>query len=91
MRCHPTPLPRHAGESRHPRLSLKVAIFHNKSKPAIQKTARKALLFLKKKKQKNFYLLRALATTAPTPAISKSFLLPQAGSLFFKKEALASP
>jgi hypothetical protein len=45
---------------------------------------KEALLFLKKKKQKNFYLLGALAGWLPKPAVSKSFLL-----LFFKKEALA--
>jgi hypothetical protein len=42
------------------------------------------LLFLKKKKQKNFRLLRAFVPTVPTPAGSKSFLV-----LFFKKEPLA--
>jgi hypothetical protein len=45
--------------------------------------SKQALLFLKKKKQKNFYLLWALARKVPTPPVSKSFLL-----LFFKKEAL---
>jgi hypothetical protein len=45
----------------------------------------KALLFLKKKKQKNFHLLRVVALSLPRPAINESFLL-----LFFKKEALAS-
>jgi hypothetical protein len=37
---------------------------------------------------KKILLLRALALSAPQPAVSKSFLLPQAGRLFFKKEAL---
>jgi len=45
---------------------------------------KEALLFLKKKKQKNFHLRRALATVSPTPPVSESFLL-----LFFKKEALS--
>jgi hypothetical protein len=45
---------------------------------------KKALLFVNKKKQKNFDLLGALAPPLPQPALSKSFLL-----LFFKKEALA--
>jgi hypothetical protein len=38
---------------------------------------------LKKKRQKNFCPVGALARLPPQPAISKSFLL-----LFFKKEAL---
>jgi hypothetical protein len=42
------------------------------------------LLFLKKKKQKNFCSLGDLAPLLPRPAISKSFLV-----LFFKKERLA--
>jgi hypothetical protein len=42
------------------------------------------LLFLQKKKQKNSYLLRDVATPEPHPARTKSFLL-----LFFKKEALS--
>ncbi len=46
--------------------------------------AKQALLFLKKKKQKNFDSLRAVATPTPHPTINKSFLL-----LFFKKEALS--
>jgi hypothetical protein len=41
---------------------------------------------LKKKKQKNFWLLEVVATPVSTPAISRSFLL-----LFFKKEVLAFP
>jgi len=45
---------------------------------------KKALLFLQKKKQKNSYLRRAVATALPAPAVSKSFLL-----LFFKKEVIA--
>jgi hypothetical protein len=44
---------------------------------------------LKKKKQKNFCSLGALATEWPKPPVSESFLLPQAGRLFFKKEALS--
>jgi hypothetical protein len=48
------------------------------------KQRKQALLFLKKKKQKNFYFPRAVALPSPTPPMSKSFLL-----LFFKKEALA--
>jgi hypothetical protein len=40
---------------------------------------------LQKKKQKNSYLLRAVASPLPQPAVTKSFLL-----LFFKKEVLAS-
>jgi len=47
--------------------------------------AKQALLFLQKKKQKNSYLLGAVAPAGQAPALSKSFLL-----LFFKKEALAS-
>jgi hypothetical protein len=39
---------------------------------------------LKKKQQKNFYLLQVLATQVPQPAVNRSFSL-----LFFKKEALA--
>jgi hypothetical protein len=39
---------------------------------------------LQKKKQKNSYLLEAVARPLPTPPTSKSFLL-----LFFKKEALS--
>jgi hypothetical protein len=42
------------------------------------------LLFVNKKKQKNFDLLGAVAAASPKPAIPKSFLL-----LFFKKEVLA--
>jgi membrane-associated phospholipid phosphatase len=45
---------------------------------------KQALLFLQKKKQKNSYLLGALAPLSQIPAINKSFLL-----LFFKKETLA--
>jgi hypothetical protein len=44
--------------------------------------------FFEKKEAKKLLLLRALALSAPQPAVSKSFLLPQAGRLFFKKEAL---
>jgi hypothetical protein len=44
---------------------------------------KQALLFLKKKQQKNFWSLRALATALPTPAVNKNFLV-----LFFKKEPL---
>jgi hypothetical protein len=40
--------------------------------------------FLKKKKQKNFCFLRALAWSTSKPPVNKSFLL-----LFFKKEALS--
>jgi hypothetical protein len=46
-------------------------------------TRQQALLFVNKKKQKNF-VPRAVATASPTPAVSKSFLF-----LFFKKEALS--
>jgi hypothetical protein len=42
------------------------------------------MLFLQKKKQKNPYLLRAMAPAGQHPAVSKSFLL-----LFFKKEVLS--
>ncbi len=42
------------------------------------------LLFLKKKKQKNFCSMGVEARTLPNPSVSKSFLL-----LFFKKEVLA--
>jgi hypothetical protein len=45
---------------------------------------KEALLFLKKKKQKNFWSLRVVAPASPPPPVSKSFLL-----LFFKKEVLA--
>jgi hypothetical protein len=45
-----------------------------------------ALLFVNKKKQKNFDLLRAVATPTPMPPRIKSFLL-----LFFKKEVLSYP
>jgi hypothetical protein len=44
---------------------------------------KQALLFLKKKQQKNFCLRWALATALPQPAVNKSFLV-----LFFKKEPL---
>jgi hypothetical protein len=54
--------------------------------PARARQARQALLFLKKKKQKNVYLLGVVTPAVPNPATSKSFLL-----LFFKKEALALP
>jgi hypothetical protein len=43
-----------------------------------------ALLFVNKKKQKNFALLGALATALPQPPLSRSFLV-----LFLKKEPLA--
>jgi hypothetical protein len=47
---------------------------------------KKALLFCEQKRsKKNFDSPRASATPAPTPAVTKSFLL-----LFFKKEALSS-
>jgi hypothetical protein len=49
------------------------------------KSAKQALLFLKKKQQKNFDLLKPLTRTKTNPAEIKSFLL-----LFFKKEALSS-
>jgi hypothetical protein len=52
--------------------------------------SKQALLFLKKKQQKNFHLRRDLARLLPTPALNESFLLPRAGRLFFKKEALSS-
>jgi hypothetical protein len=44
---------------------------------------REDVLFLKKKNQKNFWSLGALASAEPQAAVNKSFLL-----LFFKKEAL---
>jgi hypothetical protein len=47
--------------------------------------SKQALLFLKKKQQKNFHLRRDLARLLPKPALNESFLL-----LFFKKEALSS-
>jgi hypothetical protein len=47
------------------------------------------LLFLKEKKQKNFYKLGLERSSGTGPA-GKSFLLPQAGSLFFKIEARSS-
>jgi hypothetical protein len=86
-RREPPTSPRHAGESRHPRLSLKRAVFKNE--PPILKTVSKALLFLKKKKQKNFCSCGPRQARATAPR-TKSFLLPRAGSLFFKKEALSS-
>jgi hypothetical protein len=43
--------------------------------------------FFEKKKQK-LSLLRALAPPPRNPTTNESFLLPQAGSLFLKKEAL---
>ncbi len=46
--------------------------------------AKQALLFVNKKKQKNF-VLRAVATAWPTPTVNRSFLV-----LFFKKEPRAS-
>jgi hypothetical protein len=46
---------------------------------------KQALLFLQKKKQKNSYLLGALATPLQKPPTSRSFLV-----LFFKKERLPS-
>jgi len=42
------------------------------------------LLFLKKKKQKNFCFLRDLAWKVRKPVVNKSVLM-----LFFKKEALS--
>ncbi len=45
---------------------------------------KEALLFLKKKQQKNFYFPRDLVTPLQTPAVNRSFLV-----LFFKKERLA--
>jgi len=45
-----------------------------------------ALLFLKKKKQKNFHLQRALVPAAPQPLVNRSFF----ASFFSKKEALSS-
>jgi membrane-associated phospholipid phosphatase len=50
---------------------------------------RKTLLFLKKKQQKDFRSQTDVARTVNTPARTKSFLLPRAGRLFFKKLALA--
>jgi hypothetical protein len=47
-------------------------------------TAKQTLLFVNKKKQKNF-VLPAVANAGPTPTGIKSFLL-----LFFKKEVLSS-
>jgi alpha-beta hydrolase superfamily lysophospholipase len=47
--------------------------------------------FFEKKKQKTSALRWALARTSSRPPFSKSFLLPRAGRLFFKKEALALP
>ncbi len=44
---------------------------------------KQALLFLQKKKQKNF-VLWDLALLLPTPAVNRSFLV-----LFFKKELLS--
>jgi hypothetical protein len=44
---------------------------------------KQALLFVNKKKQKNF-VLRAVATPETNPTVIRSFLL-----LFFKKEALS--
>jgi hypothetical protein len=57
--------------------------------------ARKARLFLKKKaprlgKQKNVCSPGGVATPGPAAPFSKSFLLRQAASHFFKKEALSS-
>jgi hypothetical protein len=51
---------------------------------------KQALLFLKKKQRKNFCSLRVVATPGPAAPVSKSFLLPQAGRIFFKKEVLSS-
>jgi hypothetical protein len=47
--------------------------------------SKQALLFLQKKKQKNSYLLRAVAPDGQTPARRKNFLV-----LFLKKEPLPS-
>jgi hypothetical protein len=55
-------------------------VFHRAADEALSK---EALLFVNKKKQKNF-VLRALASLVPTPARTKSFLVH-----FFKKEPLA--
>jgi len=41
---------------------------------------KKELLFLKKKKQKDFWSLRVVAMKVPQPAVSKSFLV-----TFFQK------
>jgi hypothetical protein len=51
---------------------------------AVRQVSKQGLLFLKKKKQKNFYFRRDLAPAAPAPAVSKSFF----ASFFSKKEAL---
>jgi hypothetical protein len=53
------------------------------------KASKQSASFFEKKEAKKLLVLRALAPSRPRPTFSKSFLLPRAGSLFFKKEALA--
>jgi hypothetical protein len=62
-----SPPPRHAGESRHPRLTGRIRGKASEAKASAS--------FFEKKEAKKLPLL---------------FLLPQAGRLFFKKEALPS-
>jgi len=53
-----------------------------------KKTAEGSASFLKKRSKK-LSVLGALARLSPKPPVKESFLLPRAGRLFFKKEALA--
>jgi hypothetical protein len=50
------------------------------------RTARKAVLFLKKKNQKNFYNHRAMPVSPATPQFQKFF-----AELFFKKATACFP
>jgi hypothetical protein len=50
---------------------------------------RKASASFLKKRSKKLSVLGGVGTRLPEPAVSKSFLLPRAGRLFFKKEALS--
>jgi hypothetical protein len=70
-------LPRHAEESRHPRLAGRAT-----------NQQRKNFFFVNKKEAKKTSLLRARAMYVPTPAGSKVFCF-VAGQAFFKKEALS--
>jgi hypothetical protein len=49
-------------------------------------TAKQALLFLKKKQQKNVHLIKPAPAKPPMPLNTKSFLL-----LFYKKAVLSCP
>jgi hypothetical protein len=52
---------------------------------------KQALLFLKKKKQKNFCLLRAEARACQRPQGPKVFCFPWRGAFFSKKKRFLNP